>query len=64
MESFDQFMATGVIPDFPEKGRYRVYSHSWNPTGYADEPQYAGQLPTRFPPEWTPFQCFIAARRD
>lgn len=52
------------ITDFPEKGKYRRWTKSWEPDGWADEPQYAGRQPCRFPPEWSPIQCFLAAQKE
>lgn len=49
------------IPDFPTKGRYRVYSKDYTPSDWSDVPQYPGQIASRFPPEWSPLKCFIAA---
>ena len=60
MDPWLHFLTTGEIPDFPERGKYRAWDKSWNPIGYADEPQYRGQQPTRFPPEWSAAQCFLA----
>jgi len=54
------YLETGVIPDFPEKGKYRMWDKAWNPAGYADSPQYRGQQPMRFPPDWAPAMCFMA----
>lgn len=39
--------------NFPEKGKYRTWDKSWNPTGYADEPQHSGQGPIVYPPDAT-----------
>jgi hypothetical protein len=50
----------GLVPNWPEKGRYRKYSTAWDFIGYADEPQYPGQHRSRFPPQWTPYQCFLS----
>ena len=55
-------MRSGVIPDFPERGLYRQWDAHWNPTGYGPEPHHKGQLATRFPPHWTPAQCFLASK--
>ena len=60
--TWTQFLDTGEVPDFPEKGRYRVWDKSWNPIGYTDEPSHAGQQPTRYPEEWTPAQCHVASQ--
>lgn len=49
-----------VPDDFPNKGKFRTYHPDWSRAGYADEPQYPGQQPIRFPEEWTPFECFMA----
>lgn len=50
------------IPDFAEKGLYRQYDKAWRFVGYTAEPQYPGQQPTRFPPEWSPFDCFCEGK--
>lgn len=50
--------------DFPNKGKYRVWDKSWNVVGYSDTPQHPGQLPIRFPEDWTPAQCFLEGVRD
>lgn len=45
-------MATQFVPfpsDFPHKGQFRTWDRHWNPTGYADAPQYMGQVPINFP---------------
>lgn len=53
-----------TIPaSFPNKGKFRTWDKHWNPTGYADAPQYPGQQPTRFPEDWTPMQCFLEGVR-
>lgn len=44
-------------------GKYRTYKN-WVPTGYADEPQYPGQMPIRFPEEWTPLECFLGEQLE
>lgn len=62
--SWFEFLATGEIPDFPAKGKYKTWDESWNPTGHADQPQYSGQMPETFPPEWAPAMCFLATRRS
>ena len=49
-----------AVPDnFPNKGKFRIYDKGWNVIGWSDEPQYSGQLPLRFPEEWSPFECFL-----
>lgn len=45
-------------------GKYRTWDRSWKPTGFAATPQYAGQQPVRFPLDWTPGECFLAAQRE
>lgn len=45
---------------FPNEGKYKQFDRGWNHVGWADEPQYPGQRPLRFPEEWTPLQCFLA----
>lgn len=35
--------------EFDHKGEYQTYSSSWSPTGFAQEPQYPGQMSIRFP---------------
>jgi hypothetical protein len=59
-DDFDEAMRTGVIPDFPECGLYRQWDEKWSPSGYAAYPHHKGQPPMRFPPHWTPLQCFRA----
>jgi len=62
--SFNVYLDTGIIPDFPEKGLYRQWDKQWNPVGYGPEPHHKGQIETRFPPEWAPSMCFIAAHYE
>lgn len=62
-ESFMQFLQTGAIPAFDGQGRYPAYDKHWNRVGLTDGPQYPGQLALRFPPEWSPFMCFMANGR-
>ena len=48
------------FPDtFPHKGQYRTWDAHWNPSGYADSPQYTGAMPIKYPVDATPFECFI-----
>lgn len=61
LQDMDALISTGEIPDFPEKGKYHAWTSSWEPNGLSDEPQYAGQQPIRFPLDWTPAQCALAA---
>jgi hypothetical protein len=50
------------VPEtFPNKGKYRTYSKSWDPLGWADSPQYSGQQPLNYPEEWLPLRCFLAS---
>lgn len=35
--------------DFPNKGKFRKWSASWEPEGFSDEPQYRGQTPLIYP---------------
>jgi len=41
-------------------GLFRAYDSEWNFLGYEDAPQYPGQVAERFPPDWSPVQCFMA----
>jgi len=63
-DSWRQYLETGVIPDFPEKGKYRTWDKAWNPTGFTDDPQYPGQQTCRFPLDWSPAMCFMASARE
>lgn len=60
MTDWAETMSKGVMPDFPERGLYRQWDRNWNPIGYGPEPHHAGQPAVRFPPSWTPLQCFLA----
>lgn len=51
-------IVTPFPTEFPNKGRYRVYSKDWSPFGYADFPQYNGQQPVAFPENASPIECF------
>jgi hypothetical protein len=51
-----------VPADFPNKGKFRTYDKAWNPTGWANEPQYVGQQPLRFPEDWKPDECFAGRK--
>ena len=60
MDSFSEFLETGIVPEFPSKGKFPIWSKSWAVVGYGDNPQYSGSQPLRYPPEWTPFMCHFA----
>ena len=55
-------MMTPPSSDFPNKGKFRVYSSDWSQTGWANSPQYPGQMPLTFPEGWTPFECFLGGK--
>lgn len=60
--SQDEREAVELLPfpaEFPHKGEYRTYASDWTPTGYSAQPQYTGQMPTIFPTDATPFECFL-----
>lgn len=49
-------MGVQIVPfpaEFPHKGQFRTWDKQWNPTGYADVPQYRGQVPVVYPVDAT-----------
>ncbi|TNE38331.1 MAG: hypothetical protein EP345_17625 [Sphingomonadales bacterium] len=63
-ESWIEAFRTGIIPDFPERGLYRIWDHHWNPSGYADVAQYPGQMPECYPLDWSPIMCFLVSKNS
>lgn len=55
-----------IVPfpsDFPHKGEYRTWDRSWNPLGYRETPQYAGQQPIRYPLDASLFEMQLGGYR-
>jgi hypothetical protein len=60
--SWIEFISTGVVPDFPERGLYPQWDGAWNPTGLAATPHHKGQPPIKFPRDWSSMMILAAER--
>lgn len=55
----DRLVLRPFPDDFRHKGKYIVWSKTWDRIGYAAVPQYAGQMAIIHPEDATTLECFL-----